>query len=96
MSTIVTTAKTWPAALLKSCRPQQWPKNMLVFAAPGAAGVLDDRTVLLKTLIAFVSFCLASSAVYLWNDLADLEADRQHPVKRHRPILSTRTVLRLH
>jgi len=88
VSTIVTTAKTWPGALLRSCRPQQWPKNVLVFAAPGAAGVLDDRTDLLKTVIAFVAFCMASSTVYLWNDLADLDADRQHPIKRHRPIAS--------
>lgn len=73
-------------ALLRSCRPKQWLKNVLVFAAPGAAGVLDQRHELLLTVVMFVSFCLAASATYLWNDLRDIEADRLHPRKRHRPI----------
>jgi decaprenyl-phosphate phosphoribosyltransferase len=61
---------------------------VLVFAAPAAAEVLDERDALVKTVIAFVAFCLASSAVYLANDLADLEADRRHPTKRLRPLAS--------
>ena len=59
---------------------------MLVFAAPAAAGVLDQRDALLQTLVAFVAFCLAASATYFLNDAADVEADRLHPVKRTRPI----------
>jgi decaprenyl-phosphate phosphoribosyltransferase len=75
-------------ALLKECRPRQWAKNALVFAAPAAAEVLDNRDDFIKTVIAFVAFCMASSAVYLANDLADLEADRNHPLKRNRPLAS--------
>jgi decaprenyl-phosphate phosphoribosyltransferase len=60
----------------------------LVFAAPAAAGVLDQRTEAINTIVAFVSFSLAASATYLWNDVADREADARHPDKRHRPIAS--------
>jgi decaprenyl-phosphate phosphoribosyltransferase len=67
-------------------RPRQWVKNLLVLAAPFAAGSLLEPSVLGPTLLAFVGFCLASSAVYCLNDCADLEADRLHPTKRTRPI----------
>jgi decaprenyl-phosphate phosphoribosyltransferase len=73
-------------AALRTARPKQWTKNVLVFAAPAAAGVLDQREELFETLVAFVAFCLAASATYLLNDAADAEADRLHPVKRGRPI----------
>jgi decaprenyl-phosphate phosphoribosyltransferase len=76
------------SALLRQSRPKQWLKNVLVFAAPGAAGVLDQRDDLVLTTIAFVSFCFAASGIYIWNDLLDVEADRRHPTKRHRPIAS--------
>lgn len=59
---------------------------MLVFAAPGAAGVLDEPDQLGKTLIAFVAFCLAASGTYFWNDVLDVDADRAHPTKSKRPI----------
>ncbi len=59
---------------------------MLVFAAPAAAGVLDQRDALLQTLVAFVGFCLAASGTYFLNDASDAVADRLHPVKRNRPI----------
>lgn len=72
--------------IVRSLRPRQWLKNLLVFAAPAAAGVLDEWDELSVTLLMFLAFCAASSSTYLWNDLADLEADRRHPVKRHRPI----------
>ncbi len=74
--------------LLKAMRPKQWLKNVLVFAAPGGAGVLDDPGDFGITVVAFVSFCLAASGIYLWNDLKDVEADRIHPTKRHRPFAS--------
>jgi decaprenyl-phosphate phosphoribosyltransferase len=73
-------------AVLRSLRPKQWTKNVLVLAAPGAAGVLSHGNVLGKVALAFVSFCLVSSATYLLNDVRDLESDRRHPIKQHRPI----------
>ena len=77
---------TTAAVFLREARPLQWTKNLLVFAAPGAAGVLDDWPALGDTLLAFVAFCLAASGVYFWNDSLDVEADRRHPTKRFRPI----------
>ncbi len=59
---------------------------MLVAAAPAAAGVIGDGDVLLRTAAAFVAFCLVSSGTYFLNDASDVEADRRHPVKRHRPV----------
>ncbi|MGA9276917.1 decaprenyl-phosphate phosphoribosyltransferase [Ilumatobacter sp.] len=73
-------------SLVRAMRPKQWLKNVLVFAAPGAAGVLDTPSDLVATLIVFVAFCLAASGIYIWNDLSDIEADRTHPTKRNRPI----------
>ncbi len=75
-------------ALIKEARPKQWAKNILVFAAPGAAGVLTHGHTLTRTLITFVAFCLASSGTYYWNDILDVEADRSHPTKCSRPIAS--------
>jgi decaprenyl-phosphate phosphoribosyltransferase len=75
-------------SLFKEARPKQWAKNILVFAAPGAAGVLSQSDVLTKALITFVAFCLASSGTYFWNDILDVDADRSHPTKRNRPIAS--------
>lgn len=72
--------------VVRAMRPKQWMKNALVFAAPVAAGVIDERDLLVKTLLAFVAFCLASSGTYLINDARDVESDRQHPTKRFRPI----------
>ena len=74
------------SALWRTARPKQWLKNVLVFAAPGAAGVLDEPGNLGLTLLAFVSFSLAASGIYVWNDLLDVEADRRHPTKSTRPI----------
>ena len=76
------------SALVRQSRPKQWLKNVLVFAAPGAAGVLDEGDNLVLALVAFVSFCFAASGIYIWNDLLDVEADRRHPTKRNRPIAS--------
>lgn len=74
--------------LLRACRPLQWAKNALVFAAPGAAGVLFHGGVLARSLFTFLCFCLVSSGTYYFNDLCDRAADRQHPRKRFRPIAS--------
>lgn len=81
-------SRSLPRALLVEARPKQWIKNLLVFAAPGAAGVLDQATPLLQTTGAFGSFCLAAAGTYYLNDAADIDADRQHPSKRHRPVAS--------
>ncbi|TBT86573.1 decaprenyl-phosphate phosphoribosyltransferase [Propioniciclava sinopodophylli] len=74
-----------PAAI-RAMRPRQWVKNILVFAAPVAAGTLLQPAILLTTLWAFVAFCLVSASIYLINDVRDVEADRAHPKKRFRPI----------
>ncbi|MFM7087026.1 MAG: decaprenyl-phosphate phosphoribosyltransferase [Cyanobium sp.] len=72
-------------ALLVACRPRQWPKNLLVFAAPLFA-FRFEAGVWLPAAGALVAFCLISSAIYLLNDWLDVAADRAHPSKRHRPI----------
>lgn len=76
------------AALVRQARPKQWAKNLLVFAAPGAAGVLSEWSSLWRAGVIFVAFCLASSGTYFWNDLLDADSDRNHPTKQHRPIAS--------
>jgi decaprenyl-phosphate phosphoribosyltransferase len=81
--------------LVREARPRQWVKNVLVFAAPGAAGVLDDWGALWRTVVAFVAFCLVSSGTYFWNDVLDVAADRLHPTKRYRPIASGAVPLQL-
>ena len=80
-------------ALLREARPKQWAKNVLVFAAPGAAGVLDNSPYWWKTLLVFAAFCMAASGTYYWNDILDYEADRNHPLKRTRPIAAGRIPL---
>ena len=73
-------------ALIKAMRPRQWIKNSLIFAALVFDQQLTHSDPLLRTIAGFILLCLGSSAVYLINDLADIEQDRKHPVKRHRPI----------
>ncbi len=78
----------WLVAAVRTTRPRQWPKNLLVFAAPLAAASLGRNDGLGYALIAMLAFGCASAAVYLVNDVADAERDRRHPVKRNRPIAS--------
>lgn len=80
MNTLVT--------LLKAMRPKQWTKNIFVLAALVFDAKLFVSEFLFKSLLAFVLFCAISSAVYLINDLSDIERDRQHPTKRNRPLAS--------
>ncbi|HUW11147.1 MAG TPA: decaprenyl-phosphate phosphoribosyltransferase [Anaerolineae bacterium] len=75
-------------ALLKTMRPRQWTKNGFVFAALVFDEKLFQVQMLGKTVLAFIVFCLAASAVYLLNDLVDRDKDRQHPTKRFRPLAS--------
>lgn len=77
-----------PAALLRACRPKQWVKNTLVLVAPAVGGVITQRQALLSASVAVVAFVLASAGIYLVNDVADVERDRAHPVKRNRPVAS--------
>jgi decaprenyl-phosphate phosphoribosyltransferase len=73
-------------AHLTALRPRQWVKNLLVFAAPVAAGDARHLHTLTLALLAFVAFCMAASGTYLINDTRDVERDRLHPTKRERPI----------
>ncbi len=72
--------------VLKTMRPKQWVKNILVLAAPFAGGVLFNGGMALHLVVAFVAFSLAASGIYLVNDANDVDADRAHPTKRRRPI----------
>ncbi len=74
--------------ILKTMRLRQWPKNMFVFAALVFDRQLTDIQPVLITLLAFFLFCLASSLIYIINDLADIETDRLHPGKQNRPLAS--------
>ena len=76
----------WLKAVVQSTRPRQWPKNLLVFAAPLAAATLGRRDGLVYALVAAAAFGCASAAVYFVNDVADAERDRLHPRKRYRPV----------
>jgi 4-hydroxybenzoate polyprenyltransferase len=77
-------------AVVEAARPHQWMKNCFVFAAPLFGRRLFDPVFAPSAAAAFAAFCLAASAVYLLNDVADRERDRAHPVKRHRPVASGR------
>ena len=74
------------AAAWVALRPHQWTKNLLVFAGIVFAAQLGDPVRWLEAMTCFIAYCAASSAAYLFNDLRDREADREHPVKRFRPI----------
>jgi 4-hydroxybenzoate polyprenyltransferase len=74
--------------LPRALRVHQWPKNLFVFAAVIFAQQLGITSQVLRSLGAFAAFCAASSAVYLFNDIIDLERDRAHPEKRNRPLAS--------
>ena len=74
--------------LVRTARPRQWVKNVLVFAAPGAAGVLFHAGPFLRSLAAFGIFCVTASGTYFVNDALDQAADQLHPTKRFRPVAS--------
>jgi len=76
------------SALLKTMRPRQWTKNGFVFFGLVFDKQLFLREPFLRTLEGFVLFCLISSAVYIFNDITDIEADRRHPEKKNRPLAS--------
>ena len=74
--------------IVRGMRPRQWIKNLLVFMAPAAAGVLGDWHTAVRVTGAFLLFCVVASGTYLVNDVIDAESDRHHPVKRRRPVAS--------
>jgi 4-hydroxybenzoate polyprenyltransferase len=75
-------------AIIRSMRPEQWLKNGFVLAPIVFSGLVGNADAWLRTILAAIAFCAASSAVYLVNDVIDREADRLHPIKRNRPIAS--------
>jgi decaprenyl-phosphate phosphoribosyltransferase len=81
-------ASRWLAAVVRTTRPRQWPKNLLVFAAPLAGATVGRDDGFGYAVLAAAAFGCASVAVYLVNDVIDAERDRRHPLKRHRPIAS--------
>lgn len=81
-------ATTMIGIILQEIRVKQYTKNVLVYAAPLFSGTLLVPDMLKRSTLAFVSFCLVASAVYILNDILDREKDRQHPTKCHRPIAS--------
>jgi 4-hydroxybenzoate polyprenyltransferase len=77
-----------PGSLIRSLRPSQWTKNLIVFGPLIFARRLHEPSAVLLSFAAFATFCALSGVVYLVNDIMDREADRQHPLKRNRPIAS--------
>lgn len=77
-----------PYLLFKQLRPKQWTKNLLIFAAPLFSFETVNAATLLDTIAGFFLLCFVSGCVYIINDYMDREADRNHPVKRHRPMAS--------
>ncbi len=77
-------AKKW----FKLFRVYQWPKNILLFAVPFFAGRLEEMAIILKCITAFIVFSLVASAMYIMNDISDLQTDRAHPTKKFRPLAS--------
>ncbi len=76
------------SALITTMRPRQWPKNLFVYVPLFFDRKVTDLSSVLAVTGAFILLCLMSSAVYIMNDLADIESDREHPVKRDRPLPS--------
>jgi decaprenyl-phosphate phosphoribosyltransferase len=80
--------------LIRTARPRQWLKNLLVLAAPAAAGVLGHAGPFLRSAGAVGVFCLAASGTYFLNDALDVDADRLHPRKQSRPVAAGRVSIR--
>ncbi|MCW9024892.1 MAG: UbiA family prenyltransferase [Gammaproteobacteria bacterium] len=81
-------SRSFTKGIIKEIRPHQWVKNILIFIPLMLAHAYFDQQRIFSSLIAFISFCLCASSVYMFNDLMDLDADRIHPTKRNRPFAS--------
>jgi len=79
--------------LIEACRPKQWTKNLLVFAAPFFSFTISFD-IWYSSIICFISFCLVSSSIYLINDTIDINSDKRHPYKKFRPIASGRILIK--
>jgi 4-hydroxybenzoate polyprenyltransferase len=90
LNTIPTSFFSRVKALIVLMRPKQWTKNGAVFIGLVFAGQLFQVYPLIRAILAFITFCFVSSAIYVLNDLLDIEKDRQHPAKRFRPLASGR------
>jgi 4-hydroxybenzoate polyprenyltransferase len=82
------------SSILKTMRPKQWTKNVFIFAGLVFDGQLLEFDPLIQTLFGFILLCFASSTVYIINDIADIEQDRQHPKKKDRPLPSGKLSIR--
>lgn len=76
--------------IIKSLRPHQWTKNFFVFAPLIFSENVFNLPLILKSVLAFALFCVLSGAIYIWNDLRDIDEDKLHPVKSQRPLASGR------
>jgi 4-hydroxybenzoate polyprenyltransferase len=76
--------------IIKSLRPHQWTKNFFVFAPLIFSENVFNFPLILKSVLAFALFCVLSGAIYIWNDLRDIDEDKLHPVKSQRPLASGR------
>lgn len=88
VSEVFTNQATWLQALIKAIRPHQIVKNTLIFVPLLSSHLFTEPALLLRCVVAFISFSACTSAVYLFNDLLDLDHDRQHLTKKHRPMAS--------
>ena len=79
-----------PAEIIKIARPVHWVKNFALFAALVFSGNLLSKILISKVTLAFISFSLATSATYIFNDLLDVKSDRLHPIKKNRPLAAKR------
>jgi decaprenyl-phosphate phosphoribosyltransferase len=85
---VATSPRVSARAVVRTMRPKQWVKNVLVVAAAGAAGALGHDDVPGRVVVATIVFCLLASGLYAINDVRDAAEDRLHPRKRHRPVAS--------
>lgn len=85
---VLSTRPSWWRSIVRALRPHQWSKNLLVFVPVIAAHTAWRLDLLQASLVAFVAFSACASAVYIINDILDIQADRQHPRKRNRPFAS--------
>src|SRR5215813_11365400 len=84
----------WPGVLVRLLRVHQWSKNLLVFAPVITSHRVFSASVLQASAVMFAAFCCAASATYILNDILDLDSDRRHQTKRHRPLASGRVSTR--
>src|SRR5262249_28276489 len=86
--------QSWPRTLARLLRVHQWSKNLLIFAPAITAHRVFSEPVLRASGLIFAAFCCAASATYILNDILDLDSDRLHQTKRHRPLASGRVSTR--